>query len=349
VWAKGGRPQDASLAALNAAYTAGRDVAGRPAADHALVAADLETNAAHALMLGEVGILTDDEQRRILAALLDLKAAASRGEAIVDPRAEDVHMSIEQRVTAAAGAGAGGRLHTGRSRNDQVATDMRLWLRGEVLVLGDELRDLVGSLLRHAARHAATVCPGMTHMQPAMVTTWGHWTASYIPRVLRDMRQLAALLDDLDECPLGAAASFGTSWPIDRARTAELLGFKRPTRNGADGIWSRGELEARFAAIAASVLGHLAGIGQDLILLSTPPRLMVRLPDEFTTGSSIMPQKRNPDFAEVTRARAAVARGHAQALATTATRSGPSTPPWTSPTRCVWRRPSLPACSTRCA
>ncbi|MCB2154719.1 argininosuccinate lyase [bacterium] len=312
VWAK--RVSAGGIDAVNVAYCAGRDVRGRPAADHDLIEHDLATNAAHALMLADRGILCSKEERAILAALLDVKARYERGETIIDPAAEDVHMSIESFVTAKAGPGAGGRLHTGRSRNDQVATDMRLWLRGRIAALSDELADLAGSLAAHARAHAESVCPGMTHMQPAMVTTWGHWTAGYLARLVRDLRHLGTVLAELRECPLGSAASFGTSWPIDRERTAALLGFGGPTLNSTDSIWARGELEARYVFAAAQVLGHLSGMGQDLILLSSPPRQWIRLDDAFVTGSSIMPQKRNPDFAEVTRARAAVLAGHLQAL-----------------------------------
>ena len=312
VWAK--RIAGGGIDAMNVAYCAGRDVRPRPEADRDLAEHDLATNAAHAMMLAERGILGAEEAHGILKALLGVKARHERGESILDPAAEDVHMSIEALVTAQAGPGAGGRLHTGRSRNDQVATDMRLWLRERIAALAGELRDLAGVLANHARAHAETVCPGMTHMQPAMVTTWGHWVAGYLARAGRDLRHLQSILAELTECPLGAAASFGTSWPIGRERTAELLGFDRPTLNGADAIWARGEIEARYVFASAQALGHLSGMGQDLILLSSPPRQWMRLDDAFVTGSSIMPQKRNPDFAEVTRARAAVAAGHLQAL-----------------------------------
>jgi argininosuccinate lyase len=218
-------------------------------------------------------------------------------------------------VAEIAGAEPAGHLHTARSRNDQVATDMRQWLREEVSTLAGEIARAAAAIAAHARQHVDTVCPGFTHGQPAMVTSWGHWTMSYLPRLVRVARQLGPLLRDLSTCPLGAAASYGTSWPIDRRRTATMLGFKHPTPSGTDGIWSRGEMEGRFATIAAQWLGHLSGIGQDLILLSSPPRDWIRLADEHVTGSSIMPQKRNPDFAEVTRSRAHAAVGFANALA----------------------------------
>ncbi|MDK2971965.1 MAG: argininosuccinate lyase [Candidatus Sumerlaeota bacterium] len=312
VWAK--RVGDAAIGAENVAFCAGWDVRARPEADHALIPHDLSVNAAHAIMLGEQGILTDAERRAILDALLAIRDHHAAGGAILRPDCEDVHMSVEALVTEKAGAGMGGRLHTGRSRNDQVATDMRLWLRDEAAGRAAEIALLIETLLDHAATHAASPCPGFTHMQPGMISTWGHWAAAYAARLLRGLAAFGAVVDALDECPLGAAASYGSRWPTNRERTAALLGFARPTNNTVDAIWARGELEARFAFAAAQLLGHLSGIGQDLILLSTPPRDWVRLPDEFVTGSSIMPQKRNPDFAEVTRAKAAAAAGIVQAF-----------------------------------
>lgn len=313
VWSK--RVGDEAVASANVDFCAGFDVRGRPAADERLTLFDLETNAAHLLMLVEESIIPAEPGSAAAGALLKLRERFMNSETLVLPSCEDIHMSIESLVTDAAGEDAGGRLHTARSRNDQVATDMRLWLRREVAALALEAAALGETIADHAASHLATVCPGFTHGQPAMVTSWGHWTMSYAARVVRDARAVAILLDDLVECPLGAAASFGTSWPVNRERTASLLGFERPTTSGADGIWSRGEMETRFAFAAAGFLSHLAGMAQDLILLSTPPREWLRLADEHVTGSSIMPQKRNPDFAEVTRARAAHAFGIVQSLA----------------------------------
>ncbi len=322
VWSK--RVGDASLNEQNILFCAGRDVVGTPPAEERLAQADLATNAAHLLMLVEQGLVTTEDGSAAATALLELRRREQAGQSLLDPACEDIHISIETAVTRAAGEGAGGRLHTARSRNDQVATDMRLWLRAETADAVAELAALAEAIAGHARTHLDVPCPGLTHGQPAMVTSWGHWTMSYLPRLLRDARLYNALLRELVTCPLGAAASFGTSWPIDRARAAELLGFRHPTPSGADGIWCRGELELRFAEAAAQQLGHLAGIAQDLILLSTPPRDWIRLADEHVTGSSIMPQKRNPDFAEVTRARAAHARGIVQSLAgiTTALPSG---------------------------
>lgn len=312
VWAK--RVGDASINDLVVAYCAGRDVIGKPPADEALIPYDLQTNRAHAQMLGEVGILTADEAKRLIDALNKLEAAHQKGEPILDPACEDVHMSIEQRVTAIVGPELGGRLHTGRSRNDQVATDMALWLRDEVKHLRERILVLIKSLDTHANTYRNTPVPGMTHMQPAMITTWGHWVKGYSVRLGRDVANLDQVLARLRFCPLGGAASFGSSWPTNREITAKLLGFEGPTPHTTDSIWSRGENETAFAFAAAQLLGHLSSMGQDLILMSTPPKDWIRLADDVTTGSSIMPQKRNPDFAEVTRAKAAVVAGQVQAF-----------------------------------
>jgi argininosuccinate lyase len=312
VWAK--RVGDASLAEDNIRFCAGYDVAGRPAADARLASFDLQTNAAHLLMLAAQSIVPLEKARPLAGALLQLQRLHAEGGELLRPTCEDIHMSIEVAATELVGADSGGHLHTGRSRNDQVATDMRLWLREEIVQSVDELSYFAEALADHALSHTETVCPGFTHGQPAMVTSWGHWTMSYLPRILRDVRAFGVLLRDLSTCPLGAAASFGTSWPLDRAHTARALGFAHPTPSGADGIWARGEMESRYAFAAAATLNHLSGIAQDLILLSSPPREWIRLANEHVTGSSIMPQKRNPDFAEVTRARAAVAAGVAQSL-----------------------------------
>lgn len=312
VWSK--RVGDSNVADANVRFCAGYDVRGKQPADSRLAPHDLHTNAAHLLMLVRQSIVTTEAGSAAAGALLRLRERLDGGEDLLRPECEDIHMSIESLVTEIAGADAGGRLHTARSRNDQVATDMRLWLREEIADTTAAIGILSERLAAHARVHVETVCPGFTHGQPAMVTSWGHWTMSYLPRLLRDVRALAVLLRDLSTCPLGAAASFGTSWPIDRPGVAKSLGFRHPAPSGADAIWSRGEIEGRYAFVVSQFLSHLAGIAQDIILLSSPPRDWLRLADEHVTGSSIMPQKRNPDFAEVTRARASHAFGIAQSL-----------------------------------
>lgn len=304
VWGKN-RSGGANSAALS--FTSGWDVAARPAADARLAPHDLDTNAAHLLMLLSRRIVPRSDARSLAAGLLELRGRLARGEGFLRPECEDIHMSTEAALAEIAGPAAG-RIHTARSRNDQAATDMRLWLREEVHSTMADLLGLHGAIASHARRHAATVCPGLSHVQPAMVTTWGHWCASYLPALERAFGQLELLRGDLGECPLGAAAGFGTSWPIDPPATAASLGFRASMRNSTDAVASRGEWESRFAFAASAVLATLARIAQDLINLSSPPRCWVRLDDAHVTGSSIMPQKRNPDFAEVMIARAAAAR-----------------------------------------
>lgn len=312
VWAK--RVSDRAGAA-HVAYCAGRDVVGRPPADSLLIDADLWTNRAHCVMLARQGILAPAEAAAILRALDVIRERASRGDFPIPPDCEDVHMAVEAEVTRLAGAGAGGRLHTGRSRNDQTTTDIRIWTRDALLRLVDDILHLVDGLLRHAAAHLETVCPGFTHMQPAMATTWGHFVSGWAQGLLRDVERLDAAYAMLNRSPLGAAASFGTSWPIDRELAARLMGFVDTKgnalvqANSLDCITSRGEAESQAVAALAMYMNRVAGVGQDLILLSTPPRAWVRIDNRFVTGSSIMPQKRNPDFTEVTRAKASVVGG----------------------------------------
>ncbi len=311
VWAK--RVSDRAGQA-NVAYCAGRDVAGRPPADALLIEADLWTNRAHAVMLARQGILEPKRVAAILRALDAIRDRAERGEFALSPEVEDVHMAIEAEVTCLAGPGAGGWLHAGRSRNDQTATDIRLWVRGAILDCLDDTTALIAGLLDHAAAHVTTVCPGFTHMQPAMVTTWGHVAAAWAQGLLRDVRRFESAFRMVNQSPLGAAASFGTSWPIDREMTARLLGFEGVQQNTLDCVSSRGEAETQAVAALVMFLNHMSGIGQDLILLSSPPRAWLWLDDRFVTGSSIMPQKRNPDFAEATRAKAAVVAGIVSSL-----------------------------------
>jgi len=306
VWSKrtGGR-----AAAANVRYCAGRDVAARPPADSLLIAADLWTNRAHAVMLARQGILAPAQAAAILRALEDIRQRADKGEFLIPPEAEDVHMAIEQEVTRLAGPGSGGWLHAGRSRNDQTTTDIRLWLREALLDLAADASALARAIATHARGHTETVCPGFTHMQPAMITTWGHVACAWAQALGRDLERIEAALGAADRSPLGAAASFGTSWPIDREMTARLLGFREVQDNSLDCVSSRGEAETQAVFALSLLLNRLSGIGQDLILLSSPPRRWLRLDDQFVTGSSIMPQKRNPDFAEVTRAKASAVAG----------------------------------------
>ena len=286
------------------AYCAGRDVAGRPPADAELIPYDLWTNRAHCLMLRRRGIITAEAHRAIVQGLDSLEAAVAAGRFVLDPMLEDVHMNTERYVAEVAGEAPAGVMHTARSRNDQTTTDVRLWLRERLLGRLEALAGTIQALAKLARTHAETIAPGWTHAQPAMPTTLGHWAAAHAWGLTRDAEALAGLWPLINRSPLGAAASFGTSWPIDRELTARLLGFEGPQTNSLDCISTRWEAEARLGSVLAIMMTHLSSLGQDLIFLSSPPRAGLRLADAHVTGSSIMPNKRNPDFAEVTRARA---------------------------------------------
>ena len=290
-------------------FCAGRDVSLIPMADAELVPFDLWTNRAHSIMLHRQGIMTTEQLRGVLDALATLEADWQAGKFQLDPALEDVHMNIERFVTEKAGAEAGGRTHTGRSRNDQVACDMRLYMRSALLDLGQALTELADQLLPLAREHSKTVLPGFSHHQPAMITSWGHWLCAYNQAILRDLERVRHGYDLVNRNPLGAAAGFGTSWPIDREHTTELLAFARVDLNTLDCISSRWEQEAQVAQIFGMVMNHLSLMAQDLILLSHPYWGMVTLPDSYVTGSSIMPQKRNPDFAEVVKGKTAWVHG----------------------------------------
>jgi len=295
-------------------YCAGRDVAARPAADANLIAYDLWTNAAHALMLESRGVLSKDHARKILDGLATLEARHAAGDFVLDPALEDVHMNIERAVGDIVGHDIAGRMHTGRSRNDQSATDVRLWLRDRLLEIEGEALDLVEVLLKRAADWTNLPMPGYTHQQPGMVSSLGYWAGAHAQALMRDIQRLRQAYGLIDQSPLGSAAGFGTSWPLDRQFAAHLLGFVEVQRIGLDCVTNRWEAEATAVQAVAFLMTHLSILSQDLILFTSPPRVFLRLPERFTTGSSIMPQKRNPDFAEVTRAKAAHVQGSLMSL-----------------------------------
>lgn len=309
IWAKRTQKLDPQLVERNLRYCAGRDVAERPAADSVLVPHDIWTNRVHCRMLARQGIINDATLKKILRGLAQLEKAWQRGESELDPLLEDVHMNVERYVAETQGEAAAGAMHTARSRNDQSATDVRLWLRDVLLEQTQALCATVESLLKFARREAATICLGWTHGQPAMPTTLGHWAVAHAAGLARDVQALAALWPLINQSPLGAAASFGTSWPVDRVWAAKQLGFDAPQTNSLDAISTRWEAEARLGSVLSIAMTHLSSLGQDLYKLSSPPAPVLRLSDAHVTGSSIMPQKRNPDFAEVTRARTVSVHG----------------------------------------
>jgi len=298
----------------NVQFCAGRDVRALPMADEVLLPYDLWTNRAHSIMLHRQGLITDDHLSGILAGLRELEERHESGKFFLDPEKEDIHINVEAFVTETQGADAGGRMHIGRSRNDQSACDVRLWLRDQGLSLSASCQQLAEALLQQAEQHADAVMPGFTHYQPAMITTWGHWLCAYVQGLVRDLERLRLTLQLGNRNPLGAAASFGTSWPIDRDFTAELLAFERVDANTLDCVVSRWEHEAQLAHAAAMLMNHLSIMAQDLIILSLPYTGMLTIDEAFVTGSSIMPQKKNPDFAEVLKSKASLAHGYLVSL-----------------------------------
>ncbi|MBN8911789.1 MAG: argininosuccinate lyase [Rhizobiales bacterium] len=269
--------------------------------DKALAPQDIRGSKAHAAMLGEAGIITKTDAREILRGLDQVAAEIADGSFTFSRALEDVHMNVESRLKELIGTPAG-RLHTARSRNDQVATDFRLFVRdatdGIIAAIGALQAVLVGK----ADAHAATVMPGFTHLQPAQPVTFGHHMLAYVEMLGRDRGRFVDARKRLNECPLGSAALAGTSFPIDRQKTAEVLGFDRPMANSLDGVADR-DFALEVLAASAITAVHLSRFAEEIVIWMTPQFGFIRLSDRFTTGSSIMPQKRNPDAAELVRAK----------------------------------------------
>ncbi|SON53672.1 Argininosuccinate lyase 1 [Hartmannibacter diazotrophicus] len=269
--------------------------------DKKLYAQDIAGSKAHAAMLAKAGVLTPADAEAIAKGLDQVKAEIEDGRFTFSRALEDIHMNVEARLKEIIGEPAG-RLHTARSRNDQVATDFKLWVRDTVDQLHVQLSDLMKALLARAEEHAETVMPGFTHLQSAQPVTFGHHMMAYVEMFERDRTRLVDARKRLNECPLGAAALAGTSFPIDRAMTAGALGFDRPTANSLDSVSDRDfALEVMAAAAIAAV--HLSRLAEEIVIWSSAQFHFVRLSDKFSTGSSIMPQKRNPDAAELVRAK----------------------------------------------
>jgi argininosuccinate lyase len=267
--------------------------------DRRLYAQDIAGSKAHAAMLAAQGIITKKDSADIARGLDKILGEIESGNFVFSRALEDVHMNIESRLKELIGDAAG-RLHTARSRNDQVATDFRLWLRDAIAALDIALQDLHVALIDKAEAQAATLMPGFTHLQPAQPVTFGHHLMAYVEMIGRDRDRLKDCARRVNEMPLGAAALAGTSFPIDRAMTAKALGFDRPMANSMDAVASR-DFALEFLA-AASILGmHLSRLAEEITIWASPSFGFVKLSEAFTTGSSIMPQKRNPDAAELVR------------------------------------------------
>ncbi|EON91145.1 argininosuccinate lyase [Marinobacter lipolyticus SM19] len=282
--------------------------------DQRLYHHDITGSIAHATMLAEVGVLTVDERDSIIEGLKDVKADIEAGTFEWSVSLEDVHMNIEARLTDKIGI-TGKKLHTGRSRNDQVATDIRLYLRDEIDVIAEELARLKTGLLDLAEREADTIMPGFTHLQTAQPVTFGHHLLAWYEMLVRDGERLQDCRKRVNVMPLGAAALAGTTYPIDRAMTARLLGFDRPTENSLDSVSDR-DFAIEFCSFAALLMTHLSRFSEELVLWTSAQFDFIDLPDRFCTGSSIMPQKKNPDVPELVRGKTGRVNGHLISLLT---------------------------------
>ena len=260
---------------------------------------DIQGSLAHAAMLKHVGIISAEDEAAIRDGLGKIAARIEAGDFPFEDALEDIHMNIEARLTEIIGE-AGKRLHTGRSRNDQVALDVRLWVRDAIDGLSGQIKDVMRALVARAEEHAGSVMPGFTHLQPAQPVTFGHHMLAYVEMLSRDLSRLADCRARLNESPLGAAALAGTGFAIDRHMTAKALGFDRPMRNSLDAVASR-DFAAEFLFCCAMCSVHLSRLAEEIVIWTNPYFGFVKLSDAFTTGSSIMPQKRNPDAAELVR------------------------------------------------
>ena len=275
--------------------------------DRRLYAQDIMASSAHARMLAERGIIAQEDAKAIIAGLAQVKAEIESGQFTFSRELEDIHMNVEERLKQIIGAPAG-RLHTARSRNDQVATDFRLWVRDAIDRLDGGLVQYQRALVRRAGEHAATVMPGFTHLQTAQPTTFGHHLMAYVEMAARDRARLASARRTTNINPLGSAALAGTSFPIDREMTTASLSFSEPMRNSLDGVSSR-DFALEFLGACAILATHLSRLAEEIVLWTSPAFGFVRLSDAWSTGSSIMPQKRNPDAAELVRAKCARVTG----------------------------------------
>lgn len=280
--------------------------------DQRMAQQDIQGSIAHATMLAHCGILTEKERDAIVSGLKQIGEEIVNGEFVWSIKQEDVHMNIEARLTDLIGI-AGKKLHTGRSRNDQVATDIRLYLRSEIKHISDQLTRLQTAILDLAEQHADTIMPGFTHLQVAQPITFGHHLMAWFEMLARDQERLQDCCKRVNIMPLGAAALAGTSYPIDRSITADLLGFSRPSANSLDSVSDR-DFAIEFTAVGSLIMMHLSRFSEELILWSSAQFDFIEMPDAFCTGSSIMPQKKNPDVPELVRGKSGRVTGHLMSL-----------------------------------
>ena len=282
--------------------------------DKKLYAQDIRGSKAHATMLAHQGIISAEDKDKILHGLDTILSEIESGDFTFSRKLEDIHMNVEARLAELIGPAAG-RLHTARSRNDQVALDFRLWVKEELQKTEQALSGLIAAFLDRAEEHADTVMPGFTHLQTAQPVTFGHHCMAYVEMFGRDRQRVRHAIEHLDESPIGAAALAGTGYPIDRHMTAQALGFREPTRNSIDTVSDR-DFALEFLSIASIAAVHLSRLAEEIVIWSTPQFGFIRLSDAFSTGSSIMPQKKNPDAAELVRAKTGRINGSLIALLT---------------------------------
>ena len=269
--------------------------------DQVLSTQDIAGSKAHASMLAETGIISHKDAREIYQGLDTILLELESGEFKFSTALEDIHMNIESRLLELIGSPAG-RLHTARSRNDQIALDFRLWVKQAAVQTEATLGKLMETLLEKAEAHAAAPMPGFTHLQTAQPVTFGHHCLAYVEMIARDRGRYLDAIVRMDECPLGAAALAGTGFPIDRHMTAKALGFREPTRNSLDSVSDR-DFALEFLSATSICAMHLSRLAEEIVIWSTPQFGFAQLSDKFSTGSSIMPQKKNPDAAELVRAK----------------------------------------------
>ncbi|WP_144751697.1 argininosuccinate lyase [Bartonella saheliensis] len=269
--------------------------------DQKLYRQDIEGSLAHAAMLAQTKIISQSDYEKIVHGLERIRQEIEDGTFVFSRKLEDIHMNIEARLCELIGPVAG-RLHTARSRNDQVAVDFRLWVRETTEKIAQALKGLIEQLLVQAEQHVDSFMPGFTHLQSAQPVTFGHYMMAYVEMFGRDLSRMRDAIERMNESPLGAAALAGTSFPIDRFMTAQALGFREPTRNSIDSVSDR-DFALEFLSAGALCAMHLSRLAEEIILWSSEQFHFIRLSDAFSTGSSIMPQKRNPDAAELVRAK----------------------------------------------
>ena len=282
--------------------------------DQRMYKQDIEGSIAHARMLEKNKVLSSDDLESILKGLNQVKTEIENGEFEWSDALEDVHMNIEARLTQIIGD-AGKRLHTGRSRNDQVATDIRLYLREQIVIIQSQITQFQSGLLELAEREASTIMPGFTHLQVAQPITFGHHMMAWFEMMKRDASRFADCLERMNQSPLGAAALAGTSYPIDRHFTAKALGFDSPTANSLDAVSDR-DFAIEFCAASSILMTHLSRMSEELVLWSCAQFDFIELPDRYCTGSSIMPQKKNPDVPELVRGKTGRVNGNLICLLT---------------------------------